>query len=216
MKEIVKMSRLTGMLEKMYRALNADFFEGKLEMPVITVSPSSRSYAHFTAYNAWETSGKGKPEINIASGTLDRPIEEIAASMVHEMCHYWNYSIMRVQDCSRGGMYHNRAFKNAAENHGLICETMGSYGWAHTEPSEALLDWVIEHDEFREVEMCRVNEGYAVGTGSHSSEKGSTPVIGTRNSHSRKYACPKCGNSVRATKEVRIICADCMEHMIEC
>lgn len=29
----------------------------------------------------------------------------------------------------------------------------------------------------------------------------------------RKYQCPKCGNSVRATKEVNIICGDCMIKM---
>ncbi len=32
-------------------------------------------------------------------------------------------------------------------------------------------------------------------------------------SSTRKYICPHCGMSVRATKEVRIMCVDCMEVM---
>ena len=32
-------------------------------------------------------------------------------------------------------------------------------------------------------------------------------------SSTRKYVCQCCGNSVRATKDVNIICADCNEQM---
>ena len=33
-------------------------------------------------------------------------------------------------------------------------------------------------------------------------------------SSTRKYICPKCGNSCRATKTINIICGDCMDKMI--
>ena len=36
-----------------------------------------------------------------------------------------------------------------------------------------------------------------------------------RSSSTRKYVCPICANSVRATKAVNIICADCNEPMQE-
>ena len=112
------MSRLTNQLEKMFRALNADFFDGVLEMPVITVTPTAKAYAHYTPYDAWQTADTGRREINIASGTLDRPLELICASLLHEMAHMWNDTILNIQDCSRGGTFHNRHFKEAAEAHG--------------------------------------------------------------------------------------------------
>ena len=76
--------------------------------------PTPRAYAHYTTANVWKTASGGKREINIASGTLDRPIEEIVASLQHEMVHMWNDTVMNVQDCSRGGQYHNRHFAQEA------------------------------------------------------------------------------------------------------
>ena len=90
MKQINKMSRLTGELEKAFRLLNEHFFGGELPTPVLTVIPTPRAYAHYTPFDAWSAQGEGKREINIASGTLDRPLENILASMLHEMVHEYN------------------------------------------------------------------------------------------------------------------------------
>lgn len=216
MKPIDKMSRLTGELEKIFRMLNADMFNNELPTPVITVTPSSRSYAHYTPWNAWSAGDTQKREINIASGTLDRPLENIIASLLHEMCHMANDLLLNVGDTSRNGTYHNKHFKTMAEAHGLIVTRSDKYGWAHTSPSDMLLDWILEHDELREVEMCRNSSGFAViGIGAHASNTGGvTPINTNSNSHHRKYTCPCCGNSVRATKIVNIICGDCMTQMI--
>ena len=46
---------------------------------------------------------------------------------------------------------------------------------------------------------------------------GTLPKGGNRRkkpSSTRKYVCPKCGNSCRATKTINIICGDCMDKMI--
>ena len=39
-------------------------------------------------------------------------------------------------------------------------------------------------------------------------------IKGPAKSNSRKYTCPCCGNSVRATKWVNIACVDCREIMV--
>ena len=44
---------------------------------------------------------------------------------------------------------------------------------------------------------------------------GGMPTGTPKPSSTRKLVCPCCGNSVRATKAVRIMCMDCMEQMIE-
>lgn len=215
MKQVVKMSRLAGMLEKAFNLINADWFEGKLETPIITIIPTPRAYAHYTTANVWNTANGGKREINIASGTLDRPVEDVIASLMHEMVHMWNDMILNVQDTSRGGQWHNRLFAIEAEKHGLTVEKSPKYGYAVTTYDEALLDWIIAHDEIREIELCRSNIWHnASGIGGKVADGGATSTTST-NSHSRKYVCPCCGNSVRATKEVRIICGDCMEAMQE-
>ena len=120
MKEISKYSRLAMYLEKLYDKLNHDFFNDTLERPVITVQSTVRAYGHYTPYDAWSIKGEGYRELNIGAGTLDRPIENVLATLLHEMCHQYNDTVLNVQDCSRGGTYHNRFFKDTAESHGLI------------------------------------------------------------------------------------------------
>lgn len=215
MKEVTKMSRLTNQLEKMFRMLNADFFDGVLDMPVITVVPSSRSYAHYTPWSAWQSGDTYRREINIASGTLNRPLEAVCGSLLHEMVHMYNDTILNRQDTSRNGTYHNRLYKDQAEAHGLICTKTDTYGWSRTEPSDELLNWLLLHDELREIEMCRINPGLiATGIGVHTAS-GGVPIRTTTRSNSRRYVCPCCNTSVRATRSVNVLCGDCMTAMIE-
>ena len=98
MKEITKTSRLAGQLEKLYRLLNESFFDSVLEMPVITIQSTPRAYGHYTLFDAWNVKGEGRKEINVGAGTLDRSIEEVAATLLHEMVHYLNYK-NGIQDC---------------------------------------------------------------------------------------------------------------------
>lgn len=212
MKRNVKMSRTVNQLEKMFRMLNDDFFNGELEMPIITIIPTPRAYGHYSTYNAWTADGEGKREINIASGTLDRPLELITATLVHEMCHMYNDTVLNVQDCSRGGTYHNKQFRNIAETHGLNVTRTDKYGWNETAPNDDLILWLCEHDEFNDIEINRKESATITVIGITGT---TAPTTKTTNSHHRKYICPCCKASVRATKIVHIICADCMEMMVE-
>lgn len=215
MKKIEKMSRLTGELEKAIRFLNTELFDNKLEMPIITVIPTPRAYAHYTTVDVWNVDGNGKREINIASGTLDRPLK-ILASLVHEMVHMLCETILNVQDTSNKGVYHDKVFKREAEIHGLIVTRSDKYGWSHTEPDDRLLQFVLDHDELRETEMCRSNPSMvSVGIGTHTGNSNGIKPVGKVPTHHRKYICPECGTSCRATKAIHIACLDCKEQMIE-
>ena len=212
MKELTSYNRVAGYLNKVFDLLNREFFEGVLSRPTITIQSTPKAYGHFSLReDTWVSKLGGTHEINIGAGTLSRPIEEVTATLLHEMVHYYNYE-MGVQDCSRGNTYHNRRFKEAAEAHGLCVEHSDKYGWSHTSPSEALLDFIIENG-LTDILINR-NEFYGfrvTGNGTHS---GPGPTPPPRTSSTRKYICPCCGNSVRATKIVNIACLDCAEQMV--
>lgn len=53
MKETIKTSRTAGYLEKIFRALNAKYFNGELEEPIITIQSTPRAYGHVTVAKAW-------------------------------------------------------------------------------------------------------------------------------------------------------------------
>jgi hypothetical protein len=207
MKELTSYNRVAGYLNKVFDLLNDEFFEGALSRPTITIQSTPKAYGHFSLReDTWISKLGGTHEINIGAGTLSRPIENVCATLLHEMCHYFNYE-NGIQDCSRGGTYHNRRFKEAAENHGLIVDHSEKYGWSHTSPSDALLDFVLENG-LTDILINR-NEFTAFqipGTGTHSGTP--IPTLPKKPSSTRKYVCPCCGMSVRATRMVNIACMD--------
>ena len=216
MKQTIKTSRAAGQLEKMFRALNQRFFGGELEEPVITLKNTPSAYGHITCGKVWRAGESARYEINIGSATLARPIEETTATLLHEMCH--EYNLMHgVQDCSRGGAYHNKKFKECAESHGLLIEHHPKYGWTITSPSLELLNFV-QQQGWQAIQM---NEGlYSLsgygggkptGAGAETGSDDQRPP--KKPSSTRKYICPKCGNSCRATKAINILCMDCNEQM---
>ncbi len=214
MKETTKTSRLAGQLEKLYNKINADFFNGELEPPIITIQSSPKTYGHYTLFAAWNVKGQQRREINISAGTLDRPIENVTATLIHEMCHQYNAEVLHVQDCSGNSKaYHNKAFKAAAESHGLIVTRSEKYGWSHTEPSDALIEWLIEND-VQEIMMSR-NElaGMRIAGGGGNAANGGAPTTPKKQTHHRRYVCPVCGMIARTTKEAKLICGECMAPM---
>ena len=214
MKQLTSYNRVAGYLNKIFDLLNVEYFENTLSRPTITIQSTPRAYGHFTLNDdTWVSKLGGTHEINIGAGTLARPIEDVCATLLHEMIHYYNY-VNGIQDCSRGNTYHNKAFRQAAEARGLCVERSDQYGWSHTSPSERLIDFVIENNLsdilLNRNEFCGLRVG---GTGTH--DGGGIVITPPKTSSTRKYACPCCGMSVRATKVVRIACMDCGEQMVE-
>ena len=219
-------------LEGMYNLANNILFASKdikVELPVlITIQSRGKHNAlgWVTSQKAW-IDGKGEDfayELNVAAESLARPAADIFNTIVHEMCHLVN--IQRgVQDCTNS-QRHNKKFKEICDKVGLYCEQMGRYGWAATHEPEknsdelkAILSAYMEHGNPAALGMQRKDYAVKVTKGGSGEEGAGGENAGTstpkkRKSNQRKYVCPKCGTSVRATKDVRIMCADCMELMI--
>ena len=191
-------------LGKLYEYVNQHLFKFELERPVITVQTDERNkaYGWFTLSKVWKENeqDEGEYEINMSAQFLNRPINEIASTLIHEMCHHWA-KLNNMQDCSRGGAYHNKLFKKIAEEHGLKVENVPKIGWSKTsltEETERLLQSFLKDNPETLIYRVQNFKGARVKTSS-----------------TRKYICPCCGNSVRATKCVNIACIDCDEPMQE-
>lgn len=216
MNQEIIMAKLVNQLEKMFQALNAELFDNALEVPMITVIPSTQAYVHYAPVDSsWQTWREHKCAINISSGTLDRPLEVIVAFLVHEMVHLYNDTVAHTKDTSRYGRYHNRKFADACYQHGLICTKTEKLGWSHTEADDNLLEWVYNHDELREIEICwddmkRASEGM----GASVADNGAKSALLTKKNGIR-YICPCCHMIVRAARTVNIVCGDCRETMQE-
>lgn len=214
MKETVKTSRTAGYLEKIFRAVNTDWFGGELEEPIITIQSTPRAYGHVSVAKTWKRKDDWRHELNIGAETLDRPIEHVVATMVHEMVHLYNIA-HDIQDCSRGGAYHNRKFRDEAERRGLVIGHHPTYGWTVTEPGDELLEYIIGQG-WTDISINRDGSWRPTASGGSKAGEGGAMDGGEKpkRSSTRKLVCPCCGQSVRATREVNILCGDCMEKMV--
>ena len=137
MKELTTYNRVAGYLNKVFDMLNTEFFENALSRPTITIQSTPRAYGHFSLReDTWLSKLGAAHELNLGAGTLARPIENVAATLLHEMVHLYCYE-NGIKDTSRGFTYHNKRFKAAAESHGLIVDHHDKYGWSITHPSDA-------------------------------------------------------------------------------
>ena len=211
MKQLTEYTRVSGYLVKIFRALNETYFENKLSIPVITIQSTPRAYGHVSVGKVWTSGEDNRRELNIGAGTINRPIEEVVATLLHEMCHLWNMQ-NGIQDCSRGGAYHNKNFKSAAEARDLKIDHHPTYGWTITSPTDNLIQWCIDHN-LEEIRVYRHDYGtFATPPrgGSAPDDNPAPTAKGTATKQStRKYVCPCCGAIVRATRDMRIICGEC-------
>ena len=226
-------------LGRLYDFLNKEFFESALSKPVITLMPEERKghnvrvLGWFSQSKIWnEKSGNKAYELNITADYADRSFTEIAGTLLHEMVHQFARE-NDINDCSRFGMYHNKNFAKIASEHGLDVKKNDKYGFSETRLSDEAMCRVSEF-KFNEELIYRRKEldkkdvidliekqipedtpdrETVVQDMYRDVSEGKLKVIGDKikpnSSSTRKYICPMCKMSVRATKVVNIKCGDC-------
>jgi rubrerythrin len=197
---MLNLGKTTFELERLFRQLNTLYFNDKLPRPIITVQSSGKRPAFGWCSNdkRWHENGKTPAyyEINISAEYLTRSDAEIVTTLLHEMVHLY-CSVNGIKDTSRSGTYHNERYKAVAEAHGLIITKNDKYGWHDSTLQESSV-----------LDILKVNsQVFKVA------RQAAQTKTGGKKSSSRKYICPECGMTVRATKEVNIVCGDCQEPM---
>lgn len=108
----------------------------------ITIQTSNKknNLGHFWA-NRWDgdttkdaTEKEIYHEININADRLNRSVEDICETLLHELSHLYN-NVLGIDDCN-AAQYHNKNFKSAAQMFGLNVDKFPGRGWALTSLSE--------------------------------------------------------------------------------
>ena len=217
------LKNMQEVLEYGFEVLNKVYFNNELPPIVISIMSSPKTNGHFTCGRVWRAEENLMHEINISAEHLDRPIENIMATLQHEMVHYY-CEVNDIADTSQFGRYHNKKFKSEAEARGLIITRADGIGWSVTTPSENFIKVLKEHNIEKPLDINRdglildilgkLGKGGMDGVAGNGNTGG--PVIKPKypKQSTRKYICPCCGNSFRATKEINVMCMDCDEQFI--
>lgn len=191
-------SQATKFLEDAFDALNQEYFENALPKPIIVIQSAPGINGHFHPSEVWQdVQRKSRSyEISLGAESLKRPIANVIATLIHEMVHYYCH-LHNIQDTSRGGTYHNSRFREEAEKRALIIDYDPKIGHSITTPSPDLKKFCTAQHWRNKLTIFRSED-----------LPDDTPKQ-KKPSSTRKYVCPCCGQSIRATKAVNIICGDC-------
>jgi hypothetical protein len=146
-------SQLVLALESSYNALRREFPQvevkpgqfGHIPEAVIVISSSATKYGHY-ARSRWTVEEHQLPEIMISAEGLKRPPRDVLGTLIHEAAH-GIAATAGVDDVDKKGKYHNRVFRNVAEELGLQVEQhpdRGNLGHANTSVPEGEFDDLVE------------------------------------------------------------------------
>jgi hypothetical protein len=196
-------------LYRCFGLFNGHFFDAKLPEPAITIQTKGKrqAYGWCSTAERWQSKDESikKYEINLTAEHLDRDPVDIMRTLLHEMIHLYNV-VNGVKDCSRGGTFHNKRFKEAAERFGMHFDDSPDpkYGWTLAKLTPATIDliqsWNINREAFQ---IARLVPSVETATAK-------------KKSNSYKLECPKCGIKLRASKPgIVVLCKECEVELVE-
>lgn len=201
----MQLSQVIAFLEHAYDILNEHYYDNSLPRVVVNVAQAKRCYGYFTTSKVWQDSEDCYFEISITPDYgLSRDIYSVIATLQHECVHCYHATRNPpIKDCSRNNTYHNKRFRDTAEERDLLISYDSRIGYSITKPSPNLIKFIDEQG-WGNIDLSRITSNPDLPFG-----KGGT----TKPTHIRKYQCPSCGTSVRASREVHISCDDCYQPM---
>jgi hypothetical protein len=161
------------------------------ELPAVafTIGGSETTRGHFHA-ETWADSmesGYTRHEVFLAGERLKDGPREVLATLLHEAAHALAY-VRKITDTSRGGRYHNAAFKALALELGLEAAQDKAIGWSVTSLPDTTADaYRVALDRLATIGVHRrqLTRGEATGR--------------KNNNNGQSLACPTCGRKVRAS-----------------
>lgn len=127
----------------LYDHYNRTLFDGQLQMPIIVVTRKKNVFGYYS-YQRWKDAKSNLvDEIALNPLMFDKyPIIEICQTIVHEMCHQWQY---QYGTPTRSG-YHNKEWADKMEQIGLMPTSTGQPGGTVT--GQKMADYPIPNGLF--------------------------------------------------------------------
>lgn len=207
--------KLFSALEHAYNYFKEALFRNNLSPVVLTLNRKARSMGYYKP-NAWlNERNEGVPEININPSILYLPGVEVAATLVHELVHHFQF--LHGHPGRRG--YHNKEFSRLMCSIGLMCSDTGKPGGKVT--GSAMAEYPVEGGLFLEafnkmpkeyLLPFKPYEQVLIAFDAPSSEQATSVQTKIRNKV--KYSCPRCHANAWAKPNAKLLCGVCFKPFI--
>lgn len=191
-----------GAYEGAFNYFNKRLFDGTL--PPLMLNFSRRSHTRgFYCPELWRNGSKDAvAELSLNPDVLDRPPRDALSTLVHEMCHHWQFSFGRP---SRRG-YHNREWAQKMVEIGLQPSDTGEPGGAIV--GQRMTHYILDGGPFDRSFSAMPQETLLPWTSA-----GSLEAAKKKRECQRKtaYACLGCEAKVWGKSGLSILCGDCEE-----
>jgi len=183
-----------GAFDAIYTFFNAELFNGELPPVMLTFSRRARHAGHFigTRWQSASDENRCVGEIAFNPDTVREP-REMAQTIVHEMCHLWQF----VNGTASRGSYHNKIWATHMESIGLMPSNTGKPGGKKT--GQSVMDYVIDGGPFDKA-FAKLPDGallpfITVVSDTPTSCEGAEnlePEEPPKDTSKSKYTCPVC------------------------
>jgi hypothetical protein len=200
-------------LQEAFIYFNEVLFLGQLPDCLLNFSRSKKRAMGFFAAFRWEerqpvVQQKQKPrhEISLCPDWVNRDVEEVYSTLVHEMVHLWQQEFGKP---SRTG-YHNKEFARKMITIGLFPSTTGQPGGKLI--GQSVSHYILKDGAFKRAFDALPNSLllpfiYTHAQTNTNTEKNTSEFKDPKNKV--KYHCPICKNNVWGKPNLRIECGDC-------
>lgn len=179
---------------------NEKLFEGALESPLFSIRAKANSAGYFSPERLTKAEKKTKKSVHeIAFNTviLNRDVDRILSTLVHEMVHLWQHQF----GAPSRGNYHNKEWSFKMVDVGLIPSATGAPGGAMT--GSKMTHYIEEGGIFDKLtRKLMVKEKF------NFIYEEPMPKV-PRPQSKLKYTCPVCGVNAWGKPELSIDCRPC-------
>jgi predicted SprT family Zn-dependent metalloprotease len=193
-------------LDEAFEYFNKKLFEGMLPDVMITLQRKSRTngYHHFHKFKGRENQQEITEIALNPDNFSERTDTDILSTLVHEMCHHWQYSIG--EPSKRG--YHDKEWASKMIEIGLMPSSTGEPGGKQT--GQRMSHYIVEGGQFEIVCGAFLTKGSALYINSTLDSKIERQKNKTRN----KFVCPQCLQAAWAKKTASLACGNCLIKMV--
>lgn len=209
-KELSKPTRETyDPLQQAYETLNRSLFDNSLPNCLITLQRRKRTYGYFSGGRFGRSDGVLTDEIALnPSHFRNRPVEEVLATLAHEMVHLWQHHFGK----PGRGRYHNSEWAEKMKSIGLQPTSTGKEGGDET--GDVMDHMIMPDGAFDRAVKKMLAKGFVLCWTEQpdASAEAKAEANGESKSGKRvKYVCPEGDQTAWAKHEAKLVCG---EHMV--